>query len=68
MAIFKGDPSGSHASNNAPIIDIPHSPTPWAGWGNSGDLTEYHIKNTSPGALPDVNAPIYCQESIGDLT
>ena len=41
-------------------------PTPWVGWGNSGDLTEYHVKNPSPGALPDVNTPIYCQELIGD--
>ena len=41
---------------------LPHS---WVGWG---DLTEYHVKNPSPGALPDVNTPIYRQESIGDLT
>ena len=44
----------------------PTPPPPRVGWGNSGDLTEYHVKNPSPGALPDVNAPIYCQESIGD--
>ena len=37
---------------------IPHSPTPRVGWGNSGDLTEYHVKNPSSGALPDVNTPI----------
>ena len=45
------------------------SPTPPPpGWGNtmSGDLTEYHVKNPSPGALPDVNTPIYLQESIGE--
>ena len=35
-------------------------------WGNSGDLTEYHVESPSPGALPDVNTPIYHQESIGD--
>ena len=35
---------------------------------NSGDLTKYHVKNPSdsPGTLPDVNTPIYHQESIGD--
>ena len=49
---------------NAPINGIPHSPTPGLdAWGNSGDLTKYHVK-----ALPDVNTPIYRQESIGDLT
>ena len=41
------------------------SPTPPPP-GNSGDLTEYHVKNLSPGVLPDVNTPIYCQESIED--
>ena len=46
----------------------PPFPHPWVGWGNSGDLTEYHVKNPSPGALPDVNTPVYRQESIGDLT
>ena len=46
----------------------PPLPHPRVGWGNSGDLTEYHVKNPSPGALPDVNTPIYRQESIGDLT
>ena len=44
----------------------PHSPTPGVGWGNSVDLTEYHVKNPSPGALLDVSTPIYHQESIGD--
>ena len=48
---------------HVPINGIPHSPTPW---GNSGDLTEYHVKNPSPGALPDVNTPIHGQESKGD--
>ena len=52
-------------NHNACINDIPHSRV---GWGNSGDLTEYHVKNPSPGALPDVNTPTYRQESIGDLT
>ena len=35
----------------------------------SGDLTEYHVKNLSPGALPDVYTPIHDQEwiGIGDL-
>ena len=47
----------------------PPLPPPWVGWGNSGDLTEYHVKKPSPGTLlPDVNKPIYRQESIGDLT
>ena len=50
----------------ASVNGIPHSPTP--GLGNSGDLTEYHVKNPSPGMLPDVNTPIYRQELIGDLT
>ena len=45
----------------APINGIPHSPTR----GNSGDLTEYHVKNSSPGALPDVHTPIHGQELIG---
>ena len=44
----------------------PPLPQPRVGWGNSGDLTENHVKNPSPGALLDVNTPIYCQESIGD--
>ena len=30
---------------------LPHSRV---GWGNSGDLTEYHVKYPTPGALPDV--------------
>ena len=52
---------------NVPINAIPHSPTPGLdAWGNSGDLTEYHVKNSSPGASPDVNTPIHRQESIGD--
>ena len=50
----------------APVNGTPHSPT--TGLGNSGDLTEYHVENSSPGALPDVNTPIYRQENIGDLT
>ena len=48
---------------NAPINGIPHSQV---GWGNSGDLTEYHVKSPSPGALPDVNTPIYCYGLTGD--
>ena len=48
--------------SNAPINDIPHSSTP----GLDGDLAEYHVKNPSPGALPDVNIPIHGQESIGN--
>ena len=54
----------------APINGIAHPPLPHArvAWGNSGDLTECHVKNPSPGVLPDINTPIYRQESIGDLT
>ena len=44
----------------------PPLPHPQVGWGNNGDLTEYYVKNPSPGALPDVSSPIYCQESIRD--
>ena len=42
---------------------ISPTPPPPVGWGNSGDLTEYYVKNPSPapGALPDVNTPIYRQ-------
>ena len=50
----------------APINGIPPLPHNRVGWGNSGDLTEYHVKNPSAGASPDVNTPIYHQESIGD--
>ena len=45
----------------APINGIPHSRI---GWGNSGDLTEYHVKNPSPGVSPDVTAPIYLSPRI----
>ena len=45
----------------------PPLPHPRVAWGNSGDLTEYHIKNPSPGVLPDVNTPISRQESIGGI-
>ena len=44
----------------------PTPPPPWVGWENSGDLTEYHVENPSPGAFPDVNTPIYRKELIGD--
>ena len=47
------------------INDIPQFPHPRVGWGNSGDLTEYHVKNPSPGALLDVNTSIHGQGSIG---
>ena len=49
---------------NAAINGIPHSPTPGLD-GEIVDLTEYHVKKLSPGALPDVNTPVYCQELIG---
>ena len=45
----------------APINGVPHHRI---GWGNSGDLTEYSVKNP----LPDVNTPVYRQELIGGLT
>ena len=63
-----------HLSYNAPINDIPHSPSPGLdGEIASGDLTEYHVKSTSPGALPDVNTPSCLSPRIdrgliGDLT
>ena len=54
----------------APINGIPTPPPPGLGGEIVGIIarTEYHVKNPSPGALPDVNIPIYRQELIGDLT
>ena len=47
----------------------PPLPHPWVGWGNSGDLTEYHVKNSSPGGVTRCQYTwVYRQKSIGGLT